>query len=195
MAGPRKPLPVPSELLLLYEFANSLDLRRFVEDGAQHVARDDLETAGALEAWMRDRGLLERSLRLSRSDHEKAVELRNAVRDFLQISPPDRRDGAGAARLTAAAAGFPLVVAASAEAGIRLQPERRQALSGLATLLAELFHAAECGNLDRLKVCASDECHWVFYDRSKPGTRRWCSTALCGNREKTRAYRTRQRGS
>jgi hypothetical protein len=28
-----------------------------------------------------------------------------------------------------------------------------------------------------------------FYDRSKPGNRRWCSSVLCGNREKTRSYR------
>ena len=33
----------------------------------------------------------------------------------------------------------------------------------------------------------------MFYDRSKPTTRRWCSSLLCGNRQKTRAYRARQR--
>jgi predicted RNA-binding Zn ribbon-like protein len=66
-------------------------------------------------------------------------------------------------------------------------------LSGLGRVLVDLHHAAEIGNLDRLKMCASDECQWVFYDRSKPATRRWCSSTICGNREKTRAYRTRRR--
>jgi hypothetical protein len=33
--------------------------------------------------------------------------------------------------------------------------------------------------LDRLKMCASEECRWVFYDRSKPGTGRRCASALC----------------
>jgi predicted RNA-binding Zn ribbon-like protein len=33
----------------------------------------------------------------------------------------------------------------------------------------------------------------VFFDRSKPATRRWCMSTLCGNRTKTRTYRARQR--
>jgi predicted RNA-binding Zn ribbon-like protein len=60
--------------------------------------------------------------------------------------------------------------------------------------LAELHRLGEVGRLDRLKMCASNECHWVFYDLSKPGNRRWCSSILCGNREKTRNYRSRKRG-
>jgi predicted RNA-binding Zn ribbon-like protein len=47
--------------------------------------------------------------------------------------------------------------------------------------------------LERLKVCSSEECRRVFFDRSKPGNRRWCSADLCGNRHKTRSYRQRQR--
>ena len=44
-------------------------------------------------------------------------------------------------------------------------------------------------------MCDLEECHWVFYDRSKPGARRWCASALCGNRQKTRAYRLRHRAA
>ncbi|MBR0825676.1 CGNR zinc finger domain-containing protein [Bradyrhizobium manausense] len=33
----------------------------------------------------------------------------------------------------------------------------------------------------------------TFFDRSKPVTRRWCQSALCANREKTRACRERQK--
>jgi len=32
----------------------------------------------------------------------------------------------------------------------------------------------------------------IVYDRSKPGNRRWCSSALSGNRDKTRNYRARK---
>jgi CGNR zinc finger len=52
-----------------------------------------------------------------------------------------------------------------------------------------LHRLAQGDRLDRLKMCASDACRWIFYDRSKPGNRRWCSSVLCGNREKTRSYR------
>lgn len=193
VARKSRPPPVPSELSLLYEFANSHDLRRFLQGGAPHVARDALATVDELESWMRDRGLLEKGVRLGRNDHEKALELRSALREFLQVGPLDRRAGTGAARLTAVAAEFPLIIEASERVVTGLQPQRGKPLSGLGAVLAELHHAAESGNLGRLKICASDECQWVFYDRSKPATRRWCSSTLCGNREKTRAYRTRQR--
>jgi predicted RNA-binding Zn ribbon-like protein len=181
--------PVPPGFGLLYNFANSLDLRRFVQGGVTHATADQLATVAQLEEWMRGRGLLEKSVRLSRSDHRKALELREALRQFLGRAPADRRGIDVAGRLNAAAADFPLILRVSDAGELDLQPERRGALGGLGRILADLQLAAESGNLDRLKMCASDECRWVFYDRSKPATRRWCSSALCGNRHKTRTYR------
>jgi predicted RNA-binding Zn ribbon-like protein len=193
MAAARKPPPVPQGFTLLYDFANSLDLRRFVQGGVPHTSGDKLATVERLEEWMRGRRLLEKGIRLSRSDHRKVLELREALRQFLRHTPPDRRGSGATAQLNAAAADFPLIVRVSEAGELELQPKRRAALSGLARILADLQLAAENGTLDRLKMCASDECRWVFYDRSKPATRRWCSSALCGNRHKTRTYRTRQR--
>lgn len=46
----------------------------------------------------------------------------------------------------------------------------------------------------RLRRCADEWCSLVFYDESRPGSRRWCSTTRCGNRANTKAYRTRQGG-
>jgi predicted RNA-binding Zn ribbon-like protein len=180
---------VPPDLALLYAFVNSLDLRRFVEAGVPHTTSDRLGSLAGLEAWMRDHQLLSRDARLDRNDHRRAVELRDAIRELLQLAP-DRR-GAERARLSGAAARFPLIVQLSEAGEIRLEPMPGRPIDGLGAILAALCHAAETGRLDRLKMCASDECHWVFYDRSKPGSRRWCSSALCGNRAKTRAYRSR----
>ena len=73
------------------------------------------------------------------------------------------------------------------------EPARRASVSGLGNVLAELYRLSETGKLDRLKLCDSDECRWMFYDHSKPANRRWCSSALCGNRQKTRDYRSRHR--
>lgn len=44
----------------------------------------------------------------------------------------------------------------------------------------------------RLRLCADELCSLVFFDESRPGQRRWCSTARCGNRANTKAYRTRR---
>jgi len=37
---------------------------------------------------------------------------------------------------------------------------------------------------DRVRGCANPDCVLWFLDTSRPGTRRWCSMAACGNRDK-----------
>ena len=44
----------------------------------------------------------------------------------------------------------------------------------------------------RVKQCAGPACSGVFYDGSKPGTRRWCSMELCGRDAKVRALEKRR---
>lgn len=45
----------------------------------------------------------------------------------------------------------------------------------------------------RLRACANDECNLFLVDHSRPGTAKWCSMAVCGNRMKARAYARRSR--
>ncbi|MDT0434797.1 MULTISPECIES: CGNR zinc finger domain-containing protein [Streptomyces] len=45
----------------------------------------------------------------------------------------------------------------------------------------------------RLRACANDECRLFLVDHSRPGTARWCSMAVCGNRMKARAHARRHR--
>lgn len=48
----------------------------------------------------------------------------------------------------------------------------------------------------RLRVCANQECGWVYVDRSRNGLRRWCEMETCGTSAKTsrrRARRSRSR--
>lgn len=177
--------------MLVYEFANTLDERRFVQDGLAHTRADELASVTALEGWMRRRKLLDMRARLSSRDHHKAIELRDMLRDLLRLAPSERSSRSD--QFNAVAGTFPLILEMTESFGFRLQPKGRTPLSGLARVLGDLYRAAEIGNLDRLKMCASDECKWVFFDHSKPATRRWCSSTLCGNREKTRAYRSRRR--
>ena len=47
------------------------------------------------------------------------------------------------------------------------------------------------GTWTRLKACRN--CRWSFYDNSPNRSGTWCSMQLCGNRRKTRAYRSRRR--
>ena len=44
------------------------------------------------------------------------------------------------------------------------------------------------GEHDRIKECASTTCEWVFLDRSRNRSRRWCDMSDCGNRAKARRF-------
>ena len=59
---------------------------------------------------------------------------------------------------------------------------------------AHLLEAVLSPQVSRLRICAAEDCRRAFYDNSRNGLGKWCSTAACGNRMKTRAYRQRQRG-
>lgn len=178
---------VPRELALLYDFVNSIDRRSYVEHGAAHAGGDELATAEQFKAWMRARDLSG----LSREDHKQALHLRETLRGFLKL-PADERANASrtVTELNALAAALPLDVAID-RAAVRLRPHADS--NGLARVLAQLYELAVTGRLARLKMCDSPECEWIFFDRSKPANRRWCSSSRCGNREKTRSYRARLR--
>jgi predicted RNA-binding Zn ribbon-like protein len=63
----------------------------------------------------------------------------------------------------------------------------------IAMLLAILYDAIAAGTWQRLRACRKESCRFAYYDRSKNGSRAWCSMALCGNREKAQRRRTRDR--
>lgn len=189
-----KKYSVPRELALLYEFLNSVDLRTYVDRGEQHVPSDELKTRAEMEAWMRERGLIKKTEAIAPADHRRALELRSALRSFLEC-PRDSGESARACAegLNRMSECYPLVVRIG-DGGIPgLKP--RDAAAGLALVLAEFYTLAASGRLNRLKMCSSDECHWIFFDRSKPVNRRWCSSLTCGNRQKTRNYRERQKAN
>jgi len=57
----------------------------------------------------------------------------------------------------------------------------------------DLLSGAAAG---RLRECAGSDCHRLFLDRSKNGSRRWCAMSNCGNLAKARRHRARtQRGA
>jgi predicted RNA-binding Zn ribbon-like protein len=194
MSRESKKFGVPDELASLYDFANTLDVRHFTHHGVPHPQGDELTNARELASWMSQRGLLFTGARITPAMFGTALELRTLLRNYLQCDPRERSRNKDAARaLNKVLKLFPLLVAARDDGGMVLRAARDDALAGLSSVVAELYDGSRNGTLDRLKMCASDECRRVFFDRSKPATRRWCMSSLCGNRMKTRSYRERQR--
>jgi predicted RNA-binding Zn ribbon-like protein len=192
MSKESRKFKVPDELANLYDFANTLDVRHFTHHGVPHQQGDVLEGPRELAAWMSQCGLLWTNAKVTNAMFEAALSLRASIRDYLQSDPDERSRNRDAVRsLNRALELFPLAV--EARDGMTLKTVREDALAGLSSVVAELYDGSRNGTLDRLKMCASDECRRVFFDRSKPATRRWCMSSLCGNRIKTRNYRARQR--
>jgi predicted RNA-binding Zn ribbon-like protein len=196
MSKDSRKFKVPDELANLYDFANSLDVRHFVHHGTQHQQSDELAGPRELGTWMAQRGLMKESTgKISPAMFEAAFRLRSDIRAYLACDPAERRRNERVAdHLNKALASFPLA-AAMRGGRLVLQPSRSDAVAGLAHVVAELYRGSVIGTLDRLKMCAAEECRRVFFDRSKPSTRRWCMSTLCGNRIKTRNYRERHRDS
>lgn len=194
MSKASRQFKVPDQLANLYDFANTLDVRHFTYHGVPHVQGDELGSPRELGAWMAKRGLLFTGARITPQMFDGVLQLRASVRAYLQCDPAARRRNKEAVQsLNTALKLFPLAARAQVERGMVLGAARDDALAGLSAVVAELYDGSVRGTLDRLKTCAAEECRRVFFDRSKPATRRWCMSTLCGNRMKTRAYRERQR--
>jgi predicted RNA-binding Zn ribbon-like protein len=183
---------VPDALANLYDFANSLDLRHFVHHGVQHAQTDELERAADLGQWVARHNLGKADTVPSAAAFEAALALRKAIRNYLDRDPAERRrDASVKETLNRAMEPFPLRATAAGKEGLKLAPAGSGTAASLSAIVGELYNGSANGTLDRLKMCASDECKRVFFDRSKPGSRRWCQSTLCGNRQKTRSYRER----
>jgi predicted RNA-binding Zn ribbon-like protein len=176
---------VPRELVAVQALVNTVDL----EDDD-----DRLDSPAALRRFLTDHGLLAASEPVDEADLVLAVELREALRAMLRVNHGEPLDPAALLTVNRAAAGLPLQLGFDEEGRPLLAPASAGCRGGLAALLAGVASAQAQGTWERLKVCSADSCQWAFFDRSKNRSGRWCSMRTCGNRDKTRAYRSRRRG-
>ncbi|HML24579.1 MAG TPA: ABATE domain-containing protein [Aggregatilinea sp.] len=80
------------------------------------------------------------------------------------------------------------------EWGWEMAPGALDAMIGpIARSAADLLTSEDRG---RIGQCADDRgCGWLFYDRSRNRSRRWCSMESCGNRAKAKQHYERERGA
>jgi predicted RNA-binding Zn ribbon-like protein len=176
---------VPRELVAVQALVNTVDL---LEDDD-----DRLDSPEALKAFLTTHGLLAASEPVDQADLALAVELREALRAMLRVNHGEPLDPAALLTLNRAAAGLPLRLGFDDEGHPALTPASTGCRGALAAMLAGVAQAHAQGTWERLKACSDDSCQWAFYDRSKNRSGRWCSMQTCGNRVKTRAYRSRRR--
>lgn len=179
--------PAPGDLEMLQRFLN---LHDHAQDG--ETLEPPLEM---VRAFLIERGLLAPEQRFTEADRETYLELRRALRALIEADdgePLAPTDAEVIDRLGADAGLHPHF---HAEHRPTLEPRGVGVAAALGRIVAIAFVASFDGSFEHLKLCASEDCRAVFYDRSKNHSGRWCSMETCGNRAKVRAWRERQRAT
>ncbi|MGO9488360.1 MAG: CGNR zinc finger domain-containing protein [Solirubrobacteraceae bacterium] len=173
----------PHQLNLVIDFVNTLDR----EDGGEL-----LTTPAALAGWLSERGLLEVGTSVGEPELAEARELRESLRSVMLAHNGGERPDSAEAQLAAVAERGELGVHFEPGGSIRLGPRVGGLAGALAALLIPVAQAIGDGSWSRVKACRAADCEWAFYDRSRNRSGTWCDMAVCGNRTKVRAYRSRR---
>ena len=175
---------IPPAALVVKDFVNSADLA---------AGTEELTSPAALGAWLDAHGLVGPAGALDDAEVERAVAVREGLRQLLLVNAGHAADAPTLDRFNAALASTALVVRFDAVGDRTLAPaDPAPVATAVARLLAAVDQARADGVWERLKVCARDECRWAYYDASRNRSGRWCSMTDCGNRVKMRrAYAAR----
>jgi predicted RNA-binding Zn ribbon-like protein len=163
----------------------ALDFANTTEGGD----KDHLRTYADLVTWTRRAGVLPPTVRPD-GDLERARELRAAIYDVFSAvaagDRPPRMAVEGLLRMHAEAVREG-TISDGDWAWSGRHPDRP--LWPIAVAAVDLLRSDRLG---RLKQCGN--CPWLFLDRSRNGSRRWCSMDECGVHTKMRRYRAARRG-
>jgi predicted RNA-binding Zn ribbon-like protein len=182
------------------DFVNTLEYDR--------VPQERLTDVRTAVTWLQEHELLHRDTALAiigeaEADETRAERLmlrirrvRAALRELLDATVEARPPTTGALRDVNRALRAPYIYElVPANDGVSLDHRHEgDAISGALARLAEaIARELTQSDKDRLRVCANDECRWVFRDNSPAGRRKWCDMSTCGNRAKAARHRERQK--
>jgi predicted RNA-binding Zn ribbon-like protein len=174
--------PAPGELVIVQGLVNTLDME---------VGTDEIATPESLKAWLVRYGLMKSNERVSTKDHRTVLAFRRALRQLLLANNGEAIQPAPLKQLNQLARQYPLGVFFKPDGSFSLSPAGHGIEGALGYILARMVKAVDERTWSRLKACRETNCQWAFYDNSKNHSGRWCSMAVCGSRDKARAYRKR----
>jgi predicted RNA-binding Zn ribbon-like protein len=174
--------PAPGRLRVVQLFVNTFN---------QELPGDRIGTGDGLAEFCTEHDLMPLTT-ASAGDVARAVELREAMRLLLMANNGHGADREAAAVVEHAARAAQLAVRIDAGGGASLVPQAPGVDGALGSIVAIAYAAMTDGSWRRLKACRRDVCQWAFYDHSRNRSGAWCAMAICGNRTKTRGYRSRR---
>jgi predicted RNA-binding Zn ribbon-like protein len=175
--------PIPEDLQAVVDLLNSID----IEDGT-----DQLASKATFSAWLASRIGSGPARRATARELEGARSIRDALRALAAYNSGEPLAEKSMARGSAALSELPIEVQFVAD-GSAVAVGGKGAERYLGEIVADYVRAQEQHRWRRIKLCASPECRWAYWDGSKNGSRRWCAMGVCGSRNKMRAYRSRNR--
>lgn len=146
-----------------------------------------------VERWLRDRALIDADEPVRPSELAWSLRVQEALRARVHANAGGPPDPAADDLLDRAAVEVGLRVRFGP--GERIRPVSRGVRGAIGRLVAAAFLAELDGSFQRLRECHDPGCTTVFFDRSKNRTAKWCSMAGCGNRNKVRRFRERERAA
>lgn len=174
----------PTDITLLQGFVNTANL----EDET-----DEISTAPALQTWLTAAGVLHGTRRLTRQDHARAIDVREALRDLIGVNIGEPLSPEARGRLDNAATRAALHVRFCSDGSTAIEPSASGLDGALGRILVAAHLSMAHGTWAQLKLCNRGCCRWAFYDTSKNQSKRWCSMEVCGNRSKGEAFRGRHK--
>jgi predicted RNA-binding Zn ribbon-like protein len=170
------------EIDLLVDFVNSHDLEE---------ETDAIADPGLLRTWIAEHAG-EYLLDVDERDQRRVLELREALRALLRSNNGGEAGEPELEPLRKAAERSRYRLSFDGDGHLSLAPARAD-LTGFESRLLLAIERLQCEEAwPRLKACTDEECQWAFYDTTRNRSRTWCSMDVCGNREKTRRYRSRK---
>ena len=171
---------------LIQAYVNTVDLE---------AGPDELTDPNTLGAWLVARKLMEPGQAADAGDLKHAIAVREAIRGVIGANSGARVYPVDVATLNEAIGASRLRARFGSDGKARLEPEAEGVEGALGRIVAAVFAAMGEEDWTRLKVCDSRSCRWVFYDRSRNHSSRWCKMASCGNRQKAKRFRERSKAA
>ncbi len=115
--------------------------------------------------------------------YEQLIEGKDPTPDDLRLLSKEASDALGHARFMKTGDGFSWEWPDTDDLARPLWP--------IARAVADVLIHDE--NRSMLRECADDTCAWLFIDRTKNHSRRWCDVNTCGSRNRVRQFRQRRK--
>ena len=185
----------------------ALDLVNTIDWTATGTRAERLSDYGRLVEWAEEAGVLGRSAaaRLRREARRRpraaadALSAARSARKTLQRTLAGRAAGESLRGpdlapfnrlLSESLARMEVASSTGTEAVLGWRGLDRELSSPLWPVVWSAARLLTSDEADRIRVCAGDDCGWMYVDRSRNGLRRWCEMATCGTREKNRRRAT-----